>query len=188
MSVHKKKIRNKIADYLFHRELRTTKRNPRTISFSNARTIGILYDATHEEDYETIKEYVRQMRDQKKEVLALGYVDMNELPAMRFSKLGLDFFTFKNLNWVLKPTHPMVDKFIHSNFDILININLHKCFPLKYLAAITKANFKIGRYEGRHHQYLDFMIKTNDNVSLRQFIELTNTYLKVIGNGTTQIA
>lgn len=82
----------------------------------------------------------------------------------------------------------MVDKFIHANFDILINLNIQKCFPLKYLAAITKASFKIGRYESRHQQYLDFMIKTNESVTLKQFIELTNKYIKIIGNGTNQIA
>ncbi|MBL0052241.1 MAG: hypothetical protein IPP29_12380 [Bacteroidetes bacterium] len=188
MSVHKKKIQNRIADYLLQREIKHHKRNAKTVSFVHARTIGILYDATHEDDYETIKEYVKHFRDQKKEVLALGYVDLKEMPAMRFSKLGLDFFTFKNLNWVLKPAHPMVDKFIHANFDILINLNIQKCLPLKYLAAITKASFKIGRYESRHQQYLDFMIKTNESVTLKQFIELTNKYIKIIGNGTNQIA
>ncbi|MBK8847388.1 MAG: hypothetical protein IPO27_12920 [Bacteroidetes bacterium] len=188
MSIKKKKVQQKIADYLFRKELQKQHRHPRSVSFDRALKIGILYDATYEEDYEVIKKYVKSMRDLQKDVLALGYIDQKEMPNMRFSKLGLDFFTFKNLTWLLKPNHPMVDKFTQVHFDILINLNIHHCFPLKYLASITKANFKIGRYEGRHHQYCDFMIKTNDKVTLAAFIELVDKYLKHIGNAHVRTA
>lgn len=178
----KRKIRNQIANYLFNRELRNHVRNPRTISFDSAKSIGILYEGTENEDYELVKSYVKELRDQKKEVLALGFVDQKELPNMRFSKLGLDFFTRKNLNWHLKPVHPMVTKFINGDFDILIFLNIEKSLPLKYVAAATKAKFKIGKYDRKNSKYCDFMIKTEEQVQLKQFIELVNQYLKIFSN------
>ena len=81
-----KAIKQKAASYLFYRELQRQHHQPRTTSFSNARTIGILYDATIERNYEIVKAYVKHLRDDfKKDVLALGYYDGNELPPMRFS-------------------------------------------------------------------------------------------------------
>jgi hypothetical protein len=146
------------------------------------RSIGILYEATENENYELVKNYVRELRDLKKEVLALGYVDQKELPNMRFSKLGLDFFTRKNLNWHFKPSHPMVTKFINANFDILIFLNIEHSLPLKYIAVATHAKFKIGKYDAKNAAFCDFMIKTDEQVTLSGFIDLVNNYLKKLSN------
>lgn len=178
-----KNIKQKAANYFFYRELQKYKHVTRSVAFDDARTIGILYDATIERNYELVKMYVKRLRDEfKKDVLALGYYDGRELPPMRFSKLGLDFFTKKNVNWHYKPSHPMITKFTGAGFDILISLNVEKCFPLKYICVLTKAKFKIGKYEKNSASVYDFMISVKDPVSLPQFIELVNQYLKHIGN------
>lgn len=178
-----KAIKQKAASYLFYRELQRQHHQPRTTSFGNARTIGILYDATIERNYEIVKAYVKHLRDDfKKDVLALGYYDGNELPPMRFSKLGLDFFTKKNLNWHFKPSHPMISKFVNLDFDYLICLNVDRCMPLRYISAATKAGFKIGRYEKGYAGLYDFMISVNGQVTLPQFIDHVNNYLKHIGH------
>jgi hypothetical protein len=177
-----KALKHKAANYFFYREMQKHHRTTRTISFNDARTIGILYDATVERNYEIVKAYVKHLRDDfKKDVLALGFFNGPELPPMRFSKLGLDFFTSKNLNWHFKPSHPMISKFVNVNFDYLICLNVDKCMPLKYISAATKAGFKIGRYEKGLAGLYDFMISVKGNVTLPQFIDLVNNYLKHIG-------
>ncbi len=178
-----KQFKQKAASYFFNREMQKHPRQTKTMRFHDAKTIGIVYDATIERNYEIVKAYVKQLRDEfKKDVLALGYYDGLELPPMRFSKLGLDFFTKKNLNWYLKPAHPMVSKFTNVGFDMLICLNTEKCYPLKYISALTKANFKIGKYEKNSSPVYDFMISVKDQVTLPQFIDLVNNYLKHIGN------
>jgi hypothetical protein len=178
-----KALKQKAANYFFYREMQRHHRQTKTVSFQQARTIGILYDATIERNYEIVKTYVKHLReDFKKDVLALGYYDGIELPPMRFSKLGLDFFTKKNVNWHFKPTHPMISKFANVNFDMMICLNVDKCLPLRYISAITKAGFKIGKYERGNAGIYDFMISVKDSVSLPQFIDLVNNYLKHIGN------
>ncbi len=177
-----RKLRGQLANYLFNRELRNHVRKPHTVAFEDAKSIGIIYDATENDDYELVKNYVKELRDQKKDVLALGFVNQEELPNMRFSKLGLDFFTRKNLNWYFKPSHPMVSKFIDGDFDIMIFLNVENLTPLKYVAAATKAHFKIGKYDGKNSRYCDCMIKTEDHIPLNQFILLVNQYLKIFSN------
>lgn len=184
-----KKLRNQVANYFFVREIQKVKRVKGSVSFKNARTIGILYDATEERNYEVVKSYVKKLRDEcKKDVLALGFYNGPVLPAMRFSKLGMDFFTKKNINWHYKPSHPMVNKFINVGFDILINLNVSKSFPLQYIFALTHAKFKIGRYEKKHASIYDFMIKTDDKISLINLIELVNQYLNHIADEQLQPA
>lgn len=188
MSIQKN-LRSKIANYLFIREARHHKRTHPSVSFDKARTIGILYDATIDRNYELVKSYVKRLREEfKKDVLALGYVDKKDLPDTRMAKLGLDFFAKKNLNWHLKPTHAMVTKFINIDFDILIHLNNEKCFPLKYVCALTKAKFKIGRYDKRNSFIYDFMIDLPSHVTLIQFIEQVNHYLNLIRNEHYQTA
>ena len=177
-----KKLKQKIAHFLFNRKMRGHKRNPRTVSFEKARSIGIVYDATEEKDYELVKNYVKEIRDQRKEVVALGYVDLLELPVMRFSKLGLDFFTRKDLTWYLKPNHHIVTKFTEQDFDILINLDTQKCFPVNYVSVLSNARFKIGKYDKKNSRFCDFLIKTDENTSLRQFIDHINHYIRFIGN------
>jgi hypothetical protein len=183
-----KTLRHKIANYLFHREMKNHKRVQKSVPFSEAKTIGILYDATTERDYELVKKFVKEIRDQHKDVLALGYYDKKELPDTRFVKLGLDFFTKKHLNWHLKPHHHGIHNFINAEFDILINLAIEKNFPLKYIFAKTKARFKIGRYEKINARYYDMMIHTDENVSLGKFIELVVHYLNQLRNANLQEA
>ena len=166
--------------------MRQHKRVKKMIPFSEAKRIGILYDSTSEKHYEVVKLFVKTIRAQQKDVLALGYYDKKELPETRYAKLGLDFFTRKSLNWYLKPHHPVINNFINSDFDILINLNIEKSFPLKYISAHAKAKFKIGRYHKLNTPYCDMMIHTEENISLGKFIEQVLHYLNLLKNERAQ--
>ena len=85
------------------KEVRRVNRIPSVISFDQAKTIGIIYDATRDQDFELMKNYVRDIRSMGKDVVSLGYFNQKELPGMRFMKLGLDLFTKKSLDWKMKP-------------------------------------------------------------------------------------
>jgi hypothetical protein len=177
-----KRVRHTIANFLFLREYRVAKRTSHSVTFDEAKKIGILYDATSDKNYEIVKQFVKEIRAQQKDVLALGYVDKNELPNMRFAKLGLDFFTRKAVNWKMKPQHASVSNFINHDFDILINLHTEKCFPLKYISAMTKARFKIGKYDQKNFPFCDMMIEAKENIGLKDFIEQVTHYLKLLKN------
>jgi len=176
-----KQLRNKIANYLFQKEFRNDSSKHQLISFDRAKTIGILYDSSNEKHFEIIKKYVKDVRENMhKEVLALGYYDQNELPPMRFAKLGLDFFTKKNLNWHFKPITPIVKNFVNKEFDMLIDLHTGNSLPFRYVVAMSKAKFKIGKYDSKVARFYDFMISTEEHIALPQFIEQVNHYLKQI--------
>lgn len=177
----KKTIKSKIAHFIFYREFANHRREQKMVSFANAKTIGIIYDSTDEKNYEIIKRYVKELRDTyKKDILALGYYDKKELPPTRLAKLGLDFFTRKSLNWHYRPVALVVKNFIEKDFDILIDLHTSSSIIFRYIAASTKAKFKIGKYEKSSARFYDFMISIKDDISLPGFIDQVNHYLNLL--------
>lgn len=175
----KKTFRQKIGRYLFLREFKNDRLNKCLISFDKAKSIGILYDSTNEKHFDIVRKYVKHMREQDhKEVLALGYFDDKDLPPMRFSKLGLDFFTRKDLNWYFKPIAPVVKNFIQREFDILIDLHTGNSIPFRYIVASSNASFKIGKYDRLAVPFYDFMLSISDTITFSQFIDQVNHYLK----------
>lgn len=150
-----------------------------TVGFSEARRIGILYDATREEDFETVKEYIKKLRtDYKKDMLAMGFVNKNKLPKEQFPQYGLDFFTRKELNFKMVPIDPIVHNFINERFDILIDLHASGIFPLQYIAAMSNARFRVGRYDKRNVNSYDMMINIRGLGGIKQMIEETEHFLR----------
>ncbi|MBL7925134.1 MAG: hypothetical protein JNL88_13110 [Bacteroidia bacterium] len=175
----KKTLRHKIGRYIFLREYGQHETLQQSVTFDAARSIGILYDSTNEKHFDIVKKYVKEIREQHhKEVLALGYYDQKELPPMRFAKLGLDFFTRKDLNWYFKPIAPVVKNFVQKDFDILIDLHMGNSIPFRYIVASSHASFKIGKYDRLATPFYDFMLSISDNMTFPQFIEQVNHYLK----------
>ena len=183
MKMAKNGLRNKISGFLLNREIQRKRRTKgKSVTFNTAKSIGILYDATDDHDYELMKAYVRNLMSYSKDVVALGYYNSMELPNTRFMKLGLDFFTKKSLDWRMRPSNPIVNNFINRPIDILILFNTNRCIPLMYIAHEVKAGFKIGRYDKNMTGVLDFMVKESNPIQLKELITNVNHYLMLIKN------
>ncbi len=176
----RKKVRLAVADYVFAKKIKDFRHTHKMVSIEDAKKIGILYDATNEKNYEVVTQYLRFLRSKQKEVKTLGFVDKKQLPKNQFAKLGIDFFTKKHLDWKMIPKHPLVNNFINENFDILINLSIEKCFPLQYIAAVSKAKFRVGRYEMGYTNYYDLMINIESKSTLKNFIQQIDHYLNLI--------
>ncbi|MFN8142912.1 MAG: hypothetical protein U0073_00705 [Bacteroidia bacterium] len=176
-----KNIRAKLGLLKFRRDIHKVRFKRQVVSFDDAVKIGLLYDASDERDYEVVRAHVKHIRTSfKKEVLALGYVDKKVLPPSQFAQLGLDFFTRKDLDFRLIPKDPIVLNFINEKFDILINYNSGKCFPLQYIAAMSQARFRIGRYDQRNMNAYDMMVKITGDPPIKTVIEEVQVFLHQI--------
>ncbi len=176
-----KNIRGRLGQLRFLKETQKLNFSPELINFDKASSIGILYDATDERDYETVKAYVKKIRSNyKKDVLAMGYVDKKKLPPTQFAQYGLDFFTRKDLDFRLIPSDPIVKNFIDQKFDILINLNSGSCFPLRYITALSKSRFRVGRYDQKNTACYNMMIHLTGEPSLKEVIEETEHFLRKI--------
>lgn len=126
-------------------------------SINDARSVGILYNATNPVSFEIIKTFTKVLLQKKIEVSALGYVDSKKLIDHYLYRKGFDFFTKNELNWYYKPVSNIVDDFIKKPFDIFINLSLEDYYPIQYITALSVSSFKVGKLF-REPFYLDMMI------------------------------
>jgi len=174
------KITKRIGEIACHRAAAHVKVIRDAKNFEQAKKIGILYDATDLEEFEIVKEYAKVIREERKEVKALGFVNEKETQSNQMPTIDLDFFTKKDLNWYHKPGGYIVENFINTEYDILISLNFNDCYPLQYISAVSKAKFRVGKYDEKYKLYYDLMIDLQNNNNLSYFIELVNHYINMI--------
>jgi hypothetical protein len=126
-------------------------------ALSEAKNIGIIYDATEYISFEIVRDLVKQLSNNLVSISALGYVDSKKLIDHYLYRKGFDFFCKNDLNWYYKPVSSQTEKFINEPFDILIDLSLDYLFPIHYITSASKASFKTGRYSTTDTS-LDFMI------------------------------
>ena len=168
----------KVGHWAFKRDLKKNQRFKSVCNLENARSIGILYDATSEQNIQNIQPFVSYFFELKKDVKALGFVNSKELSYCHTPKLQYDFFYQKDLNWYYKPQNYIIKNFVEKDYDILINLCDSNCIPVKYLAGISQAKFKVGKYEEDIDLY-DMMIDVKEN-TLSALIKEIHHYLTVI--------
>ncbi|MDP7566902.1 MAG: hypothetical protein QF383_00780 [Flavobacteriales bacterium] len=172
-------FKQKVGKWVFQRELKTNKRTKEVCNLDNAQSIGILYDATSEDQIKMVKPFVSYFFDLKKDVKALGYVNSKQLSFHHTPKLQYDFFYQKDLNWYYKPQNYIIDNFVKKEYDILINLCDSSIIPIKYLVASSIAHFKIGVHEENYEIY-DLMISLKDDKSMEKLMHEIKHYINLI--------
>ena len=174
------RIKSAIANFRFQKDLEKVRFQRQAVGFDEAKKIGLLYDATDEGDFEAIKAYLKGVRKEQKEVYALGYVDKKELPRSQFAQYGIDFFTRKDLGWNMIPGNLTVNNFINEPYDIVVNLAVNSCFPLRYITAVSHARFRVGRFDKRNTYCYDLMLNTRDDIGIQELLVQVENYLRLI--------
>ncbi|MFH1005223.1 MAG: hypothetical protein V1781_07000 [Bacteroidota bacterium] len=173
-------IKNILGNYYLKHKMKSLHRNKAFINLEQAKTIGIVFDATEEENLELVKKYIAYLREMKKKVKAIGYFDQKQIPSFVYSKLEYDFFCSSELNWYNVPSVVYVENFLNDEFDILIDLNLDDCFPLRYISSLSKAKFKVGGKSEQNSSIFDLMIEIDLSKGIKYFLRTIDTYLFII--------
>lgn len=160
-------------------EAKNLSRQKVVCNIDDAKTIGICFPFTDKEDFELLKKYVIYLRELKKKVKAIGYYTGKEEPAVQYSKVDYDFFSKTSHNWYGKPTDHIVKNFVEEEFDILLDINPNKDSVLTYVAAMSHAKFKVGRFEEDDYIH-DLLFESPNEKGLKFFLRQVDTYLSMI--------
>lgn len=164
------------------KEFKNMKRVGKVKNLDEALSVGILYPVDRPETYHLVKKYVKHLKEQEgiRKIMALGYVDVKELPADYNSKLEFDFFCKKDLNRLYRPQGNIIKNFIEEDYDILIELTNDTILPLRYILISSRAKFKVGFYNEENEPYFDMMINTGKSFNIVDFIDQINHYLKII--------
>ena len=111
---------------------------------------------------------------------ALGFVKNKNLVQRFLPKLSYDFFSKRDLTWFYKPIHAQVRDFIDKEFDLLIDLSMQDNFPLKYIAGLSNAMLRVGKYSEENTQYYDLMIDTSSTMTSDEYLGQIRHYLTII--------
>ena len=163
-------FRDKIARYVFTKatELRRAKRE--TVAISNAKSIGILYDATHQNQVNIIKKFVDVLKLQGKSVTIFGFYNKKKLPQDFSNSVSNGLLTRSDLNWYGVPKKNAYAMMANEPFDLLLNLYTWHCVPLLIISAASKAKFRIGKYFSDAMNCFDFMLNIESNAPLENFL------------------
>lgn len=141
-------------------------------SLEKANSIGIIFEGTQGEDREIILGYAKKLKARGKKVKLLSYFD-SDLKSENFT---FAHFNKKQLDWAFRPKPKEVEEFAQHTFDLLLNLSKRNLLPLDYIAATSKARFRVGPSTQRDFSY-DLMIEHGPNKKLDFFIRQVEKYL-----------
>ncbi len=175
-------IKSIVSNFYLKLELKDVikEKKPIKFNFNKISTVGILFDSTNSEDLELVKRYVAYLKEHRKKVKVMGFFNVKEINQMTYSKLEYDFFSTKELNWFGKPTPAHIRNFMDEEFDLLIDLNIVDHFPLRYIGALSKASFKVGKFNDKNKEVYDLMIDADSNQTLKYFMRQVDTYIAML--------
>ncbi|NNC94068.1 MAG: hypothetical protein HKN92_00790 [Chitinophagales bacterium] len=158
-----------------NKQLKTVVASRDFVNMENARSVGILYDATLPNNNIIVTKFAEKLKLNNKKVNVLGYVDDKKSETHPLNPL----FNNKDLNWFLLPSNDKIKHFINEEFDILINAFIGERLPLEYISALSKAKYRVGPYsESKTHCY-ELMINMGEKQDLQYLLDQISFYLKV---------
>jgi hypothetical protein len=166
-------IRTRLHHSFLKKEISNQRNSRSSMYLDNAASVGILFDGTELDDRETIVNYAEKLKKAGKKVTLLAFFD---------NKLKSEDFTFKHFNrqqldFALRPKSRDVLEFAEQRFDLLLNLSNRNILPLDYIAAHSKAKFRVGPFTEKTFCY-DLMIEHSGKKDLGAFIQQVVFYLK----------
>jgi len=90
----------------------------------------------------------------------------------------IDYTVPSRLKWNGLPKDPALEDFLKKDMDILLEISLRDDFVVKYLVALSKAKFKINRFDDP--ELFDLRIHSKYGVSVPYYIDQVKQYLSLL--------
>lgn len=173
------RLNSRIAKRILNSKLSLVTREKQVNNLDTAKTAGVLWMTDQKETFGKIQD-----RLSKAGIKTTGICYFPVRKAIIPD--GINGFTRKQTNfWTEIPSAQLVEDFIHQKFDLLIDLTVHKYFPLVYIAALSEANFKVG-YSGNAQNYFDLNVDFQAQPDAEQLAEQVLYYLTRINKTTIE--
>ncbi len=173
------RIKNRVGLFFLQRALRKQVRNRAFCNFDSAKTVGVLFDASHQESYMTTKAFIASLQQKRIDAKGLGYVATQEALEYFPAHENIQFFSLKANNWYFKPISNEAIDFITKKIDILIYLTMLDALQLKFIVGLADAKLKLGS-RSTDLFYYDFIIDMKGKDNLRFYIGQVNHYLSTV--------
>lgn len=157
-------------------------RNKTFHNLDSAKTIGILFNATSEQDYQAGKELVYQLMDMGKSVDSIGFVELQENIGKYVITSNMNFFALQQKGFFMLPKEiQVVEEFVSQKFDMLINVSPVENIMVDYIMSLSKASFKISPGL-QNDDFADFIINfsSKNTLTSKAIIAKVKEYLTLL--------
>jgi hypothetical protein len=178
-----KKIRISIACRIVSGRVKRLHRRKKFNNLRNAHKIGIVWAGDRTDDFESISKFHQEMQTRGIQVDILCYYPGKILPDKYTALRYLNCFKRTDLSFLYLPQPPEVIEFMNTPYEILIDINFRKHFPLFYVTSLSVAEFKIGAGNAIDNESLDMTIELNNDDKVDFYLEQVKFYLDMINTG-----
>ena len=175
-------LRYKIAKLIVRRKVARLKRQKALYDFASAKYIGVLCSPKNEAVTAQLKKFLSYISQKGIKYSVFGYFDGKIIPENFLYIKGIDFITQQDLNFLFIPRGEIVDKFINEPFDMLINCNIDRYFPIEYMSQLSLAKCKVGIMQKGSENCYDVMIDVTKKKTLEYFLENLELYLSNLRN------
>src|SRR5204863_5795459 len=118
------RVKDKLARYVFKRYTNNSRAAREVIPIAQAKSVGILYDASQRANAELILNYAEELKQQGKNVVTFGFFNKKKLPDDLKRSVSHEFISRSDLNWYGIPKKNEFDIIANEPFDILLNLYL----------------------------------------------------------------
>ena len=177
------KLRLKVGSRSLRKKIERITRNISYSNINSVRKIGLVWDASNPNDFKNISAFYTKMGQRGINVKVIGFYDHKELPG---EYTAIHYFTClkrSDLNFFFRPSTPECDAFIDEKFDVLIDINFKRIFPLHYITSMSRGSIKVGLHTDDSSAPFDLMIDKREP-AVNDYLEQVVHYLEMINNTT----
>ncbi len=180
-----KNVRLKIGKRILDKKLARTKRKVFYSNISQVKKIGIVWDASKPENFPSLSRFHLKMNERNIEVKILGYFPGKELPNQYTAIRYLTCLRKQEINFFYQPVSSESEMFVNTRFDVLIDINFKKIFPLQFITTLSNAGLKTGLFDSESTEYpFDLMMEIKNPVDIDNYLSQIVQYLEIINSGT----
>jgi hypothetical protein len=181
--------RIKLGNSILSKKIARTRRKVHYSNILQVKSIGIVWDASKTQDFISLSKFYQRMHDRNIDVKIIGYYPGKELPDQYTALRYLSCIRRKEVNFFYLPVSAESDFFINNKFDILIDLNFDKVFPLKYITSLSSASFKVGLSDGeRESSSFELMMELKEPVQVETYLNEIIHYLEMINSGSSKRA
>jgi len=177
-------LRLKAGRFILSKRHSPVKRIKQDFDLDRVKTVGILWDASYENDFQHLAALNKQLTREGKSVEVIAWIPGKTVPDRLTGLTYMKFLKKNDLNWFYIPASEDARQFITTRFDLVIDINPSSLFPLLSLCSLSSSPMKVGpdlTNEPENTPY-DFMIRTQKPFSIALFLEQAMLYLSMISN------
>lgn len=165
---------------MINKAQKKTLREKRVVNYHHATSFAFLYNISPKDPGSFFREIYKQLQSEGKSVEAIGYFNGNQLSADLQVPPATQLCQRKDFSWIIKPRSIFLKGFAAKKYDILIDLTNSQSYPMKYLAAISRAKYKVGRQHPDFFKIYDFIMDVDESCPPAKTSEHIFHYLKIL--------